>query len=210
MYAGSIGLSMPVSCYNVYRYSSINTFFLIQNLIRVVNFEILCIFLCRSYKDKTGKMRPYLEGLKPLFSSIFLMFITTVWVYLSPVDILEVEPRMFFYMMGTIFSHICCRLIVAQMSSTKCEAFDWLLFPTTALAVVSVALRPGPIFEVMAVYVLAVLSTLTQIHYGVYIVRQMCRHFRIDCFKIKDKTNSDWLLADSAWILWRITTVHHF
>ena len=73
-------------------------------------------------------------------------------------------------MMGTVFSHICCRLIVAQMSNTRCEGFDWLLFPTTGLTLVALIFRPGLNFEVPAVYTLAILSTLAQIHYGVCVV----------------------------------------
>ena len=115
-------------------------------------------------------MRPFLEAARPLFSPIILMIVTTSWVFMSPSDILEIEPRMFFYMVGTVFSHMCCRLIVAQMSSTRCDAFDWLLFPTTGLALVSLVLRPGAAFEVLSVYVLALISTITQIHYGVFVV----------------------------------------
>lgn len=116
-------------------------------------------------------MRPFLEASRPLFSTTILMVVTTIWVFGSPGDILSKEPRTFFYMMGTVFSHMCCRLIVAQMSSTRCEGFDWLLFPTSGLALVSLIFRPGLYFEVIAVYTLAVLSTLAQIHYGVCVVR---------------------------------------
>jgi len=161
LYAGSVGLSMPVAIYNVQK----------------------------GYREGTGKMRPFLEAARPLYSPIILMAVTTSWVLLSPVNILESEPRAFFYMMGTVFSHMCCRLIVAQMSSTRCEGFDWLLFPTTALTLASLILRPGHTFEVTAVYVLAILSTLAQIHYGVCVVRQMCRHFHIDCFRIKERND---------------------
>jgi len=161
LYAGSIGLSMPVSCYNVYI----------------------------AYRDKTGKNRPILEAMRPLYSSVLLMLFSSVWIYASPSDILALQPRIFFFMIGTIFSHICCRLIVAQMSNTRCEAFDWLLFPTFALSFASIVMQPGAAFEVCAVYVLAILATLTQIHYGVCVVRQMCRHFHIDCFRIKDRSD---------------------
>jgi len=161
LYAGSVGLSMPVACYNVYV----------------------------GYRNGTGKMRPFFEMMRPLYSSIYLMVITTLWILLSPSDILDMQPRMFFYMVGTVFSHICCRLIVAQMSSTRCEAFNWTLFPVTALALVSIVMRPGQGFETAAVYVLAILSTLTQLHYGFCIVRQMCRHFNIECFRIKDRSD---------------------
>src|SRR4051812_28989918 len=100
-------------------------------------------FNYRSYKDGTGKMRPMGEASRPLYSSFYLLLITILWIYLSPSDIIFNETRCFFYMMGTVFSHICCRLIVAQMSSTRCEGLNWLLFPITALCAVSVILRPG-------------------------------------------------------------------
>lgn len=116
-------------------------------------------------------MRPYLEMLRPLYSTFYLMFLTSFWVFLSPSDILHQQPRMFFYMVGTIFSHICCRLIVAQMSTTRCEGFNWTLFPITALTVVSLVFKPGIEFETASVYALATLSTLAQIHYGVCVVR---------------------------------------
>lgn len=132
--------------------------------------NLICIWFSSGYRRGTGKMRPFFEMLRPLYSSMFLMAVTTFWISLSPSDILELQPRMFFYMVGTVFSHICCRLIVAQMSSTRCEAFNWTLFPVTALALVSVLLRPGMSFETAAVYILAILSTLAQIHYGVCIV----------------------------------------
>jgi len=115
-------------------------------------------------------MRPFFEAARPLFSPVILMIVTTCWVFLSPADILEIEPRMFFYMVGTIFSHMCCTLIVAQMSSTRCEGFDWLLFPITSLTAVSLLLRPGATFELLSVYVLALVATIAQIHYGVFVV----------------------------------------
>jgi len=130
----------------------------------------ICVLTNRAYKNGTGKMRPALEMLRPLYSSVYLMILTIIWVFLSPSDILTHQPRMFFYMVGTVFSHICCRLIVAQMSNTRCDGFDWLLFPVTALVAVSTILQPGLIFETTAVYTLVVISTLAQIHYGVCIV----------------------------------------
>lgn len=115
-------------------------------------------------------MRPFFEMLRPLYSTCYLMIVTILWVYLSPSDILMHQPRMFFYMVGTVFSHICCKLIVAQMSTTRCEGFNWTLFPITALAGASLIFQPGLGFETAAVYALAVLSTLAQIHYGVCVV----------------------------------------
>merc|ERR550525_825180 len=42
-----------------------------------------------------------------------------VWVCFSPNNILDQDPRCMFYLTGTVFSNICCRLIIAQMSNTR-------------------------------------------------------------------------------------------
>lgn len=115
-------------------------------------------------------MRPYIEMMRPLYSTCVLFLFTTLWVCLSPTNILLEQPRIFFYMVGTVFSHICCKLIVAQMSTTRCEGFNWLLFPITALSMTSIIFQPGLAFETVAVYTLAILSTLAQCHYGVCVV----------------------------------------
>lgn len=55
-------------------------------------------------------MRPFLEAAKPLYPLIGLFFISTIWAYLSPNNILEHDPRIFFMITGTIFSNFSVRI----------------------------------------------------------------------------------------------------
>ena len=70
------------------------------------------------------------------------MLLFFIWVCWSPNDILELDTRCMFYLTGTVFANICCKLIIAQMSNTRSELFSVILLPTLA-AVVLVLVVPG-------------------------------------------------------------------
>lgn len=70
-----------------------------------------------------------------------------------------------------------CRLIVAQMSDTRADAWNhllWLILIVTSLAVAPLdrynLLILEPHVEQVLVYFLTSVATLTQIHYGVGVV----------------------------------------
>ncbi|XP_063698693.1 ethanolaminephosphotransferase 1 isoform X2 [Culicoides brevitarsis] len=143
------------------------------------------------YKNKTGKMRPFWEAARPLMPLSYLIFITTIWAFFSVNEIIMDQPRLFFILTGTLFSNICCRLIVAQMSDTVTERFNALLYPTTLCVIVScfpyALLNLQPItleVERWIIYVLTGFVTLAHIHYGAGVVCEMCDHFKIRCFKV--------------------------
>lgn len=148
------------------------------------NLPIVFLNIHKSYQDKTGYMRPFNEAIRPLIPVTVLFTMTLFWVRMSPSDILEQDPRAIFLIVSTIFSNICCRLIVAQMSSTRCEAFNWFFIPTSLVIIISLLIKSA-IIELVLTYVLLVFVTIAHIHYGTCIVRQMCRHFNINCFSIK-------------------------
>ncbi|XP_049788920.1 ethanolaminephosphotransferase 1-like [Schistocerca nitens] len=151
----------------------------------VSNFPVCLWNVYKSYRDGTGKMRPFTEAVRPLVPVLYFLTLCTLWVLKSPGDIINTDPRSVYLVTGTIFSNICCRLIVAQMSSTRCEIFNWLLLPASAVVALTLVL-PVPLnVELGLVYSLTVLATCAHIHYGTCVVRQMCRHFRINCFQIK-------------------------
>ncbi|XP_055693042.1 ethanolaminephosphotransferase 1 [Lutzomyia longipalpis] len=134
-----------------------------------------------SYRSKTGKMRPPLEALRPLlpFATFFVIFM--VWVHKSPTNIMEREPRGLFLLSGTIFSNISCRLIVAQMSSTRCEAVHWM----TPIFVAGILLGMSfPSLELLILYALCVGTTLSHWHYGSRVVQQLCHKFNRVCFGV--------------------------
>lgn len=158
----------------------------------VTNYPIIIKNIYLSYKNKTGKMRSPAEALRPLAPLAALFVLTTVWVTFSHNRILDLEPRVFFLMYGTIFSNISCRLIVAQMSDTRMDGWNFLLYPL--LFATLVFTFPNSVlhldnlsayWEVRIVYALTAFVTITQIHYGQGVVREMCAHFKINCFTIK-------------------------
>lgn len=158
MYAGSLGTSLPMSFWNIYK----------------------------SYRDKSGKMLGLWEAMRPLFTPLVFFAMGTAWVYQSDSDIINKDPRLYLFMIGTIFANVNCRLIVSQMSNTQCELMNWLMFPL-ALCLVIVVVFPS--LEMATLLFMSGVATIAHIHYGVYVVRQMCEHFHIMCFSIKDRAD---------------------
>ncbi|XP_076055539.1 ethanolaminephosphotransferase 1-like [Oratosquilla oratoria] len=156
MYAGSLASSLPMSFWNIYK----------------------------SYRDGSGKMLGVQEAIRPLVTPLVFFAITTGWVVYSPNDIINYDPRALVFLVGSIFANMNCRLIVSQMSNTRCELVNWLLIPLSiGVAIIAAA----PSLEIIILIILSVIACLAHIHYGVCVVRQMCDHFRIKCFTIKDR-----------------------
>jgi len=162
LYGGCFGVALPVTLRNIYR----------------------------SYRDGTGKMRPFLEAIRPMVSILIAMVLCLVWALASPNQVLQRDTRIFFYVTGTLCANLSCRLIVAQMSSTRCELINMFIYPLFGV-VCSSLLIPGlpEEAEMFMLYLLAVGFTLFHIHYGVCVVHQMANHLRIDAFSIKDHGN---------------------
>lgn len=62
--------------------------------------------LCRAYRSNTLKHSSVYEALLPFFSPILLFILATLWVILSPSNILELQPRIFYLMVGTAFANV--------------------------------------------------------------------------------------------------------
>ncbi|TMW53736.1 hypothetical protein DOY81_001204 [Sarcophaga bullata] len=147
-----------------------------------------------SYKNKTGKMRPFMEAARPMFAFLWLFVITTIWVLFSRNQILDLEPRIMFILFGTLFSNIACRLIVAQMSDTRCDGFNILMWPLVATVAASCFPWYNEVlgFEIAAdterwiMQGLTIFVTIAHLHYGQGVVREMCHHFKLRCFKVRD------------------------
>ncbi|XP_046962744.1 ethanolaminephosphotransferase 1-like [Vanessa cardui] len=141
----------------------------------------------KSYRDGTGKMRPFMEAVRPLVPLVFFFCLSTIWALYSPTDILSRSPRLFYVLTGTIFSNINCRLIVSQMSDTRCEAFNGLLVPYALALCAVLGLRVSPASELLLLLALTAAASLAHINYGTRVVQEMCEHFKISCFRIKPK-----------------------
>ena len=104
----------------------------------------------------TGKNRSLSEALRPLVSTMVAMVMFFIWVLASPNDILDLDPRCMFYLTGTVFSNICCRLIIAQMSNTRMELLSGILAPSL-VAILLALIIPG-ISAASELYIMYTLS----------------------------------------------------
>lgn len=68
---------------------------------------IIIMNIYKSYKNKTGKMRPFLEAVRPLMPFVGFFIITSIWVLFSNNKISNLEPRCLFVIFGTVFSNFC-------------------------------------------------------------------------------------------------------
>ncbi|XP_063363203.1 ethanolaminephosphotransferase 1 [Cydia amplana] len=140
----------------------------------------------KSYRDGTGKMRSLNEALRPLYPVAVFFAVSSLWALRSPSDIVDRAPRLFYILTGTIFSNINCRLIVAQMSGTRCSAWNALLLPYTVCCVASLTIL-SPAAELYVLIALTAACTVAHVYYGTRVVQEMCEHFKINCFHIKPK-----------------------
>lgn len=156
VHMGFLGLTIPTTLYNIYK----------------------------SYRDKTGKMRCFKEAMRPLVSSLSLFILLILWATFSKYQIMEKHPRLFMWTTGTAFSNIACRLIVAQMSNTRCELFNPLLAPLSAIVGYVIFLRPG-YMEMWLLWMYCTLATTVHLFYGIFVVRKLAEFFRINVFSLK-------------------------
>lgn len=139
----------------------------------------------KSYKDKTGKMRSFVECVRPLVPLALFLLVSVLWAHYSPNKIVERDSRAVYLLTGTIFSNISCRLIVSQMSSSTSETFHWMTPILAAGFGVSLLI---PRLERFILYSFLILSSLAHWHYGTVVVQQMCVHFNRVCFGVGKRT----------------------
>lgn len=145
-------------------------------------------------------MRPILEAVRPLFAFLWLFVITLIWSLYSRNGIINLEPRILFLLFGTLFSNIAVsaiptskkrplnssflqsRLIVAQMSDTRCDAFNILMWPLVATVAISCfpwykqlwGVDIAADTERWIVQALTIFVTIAHIHYGQGVVSCEC------------------------------------
>ncbi len=75
--------------------------------------------------------------------------------------------------MNSIF--VKCRLIVAQMTSTRCEIFNWIFIPLTTVVAIIALTSINALHEVYLLYFMALLVTLGHVHYGICMVNTITK-----------------------------------
>ncbi|XP_077567166.1 ethanolaminephosphotransferase 1 [Stigmatopora nigra] len=142
----------------------------------------------KAYRSNTLKHSSLYEAFLPFLSPVLLFILSTIWVLLSPSDVLELQPRLYYLMLGTAFANVTCKLIVCQMSNTRCQPLSWLLLPMVGVVTLAVSgLAPD---ETMLLYLWTAAVLLAHVHYGVSVVNQLSCHFGIRAFSLK-KPNID-------------------
>lgn len=68
-------------------------------------------------------MRPFGEAIRPMISLLSLFIISTIWVLASPNSIVNMEPRMFIVLSGTIFSNINVSLSIGFIMNAANDFF---------------------------------------------------------------------------------------
>ncbi|KAK6055621.1 hypothetical protein COOONC_06872, partial [Cooperia oncophora] len=120
--------------------------------------------------DKTFKQKSLCEAVRPVFPCVMLFAVSVAWAVLSRTDVCRTDPRTFFFAMGTVFSNIACRLIIAQMSSHRSEVLNVLLAIYTFVAVISVLI---PSVELIVLRVSNAVIVLLHMHYGICVVSNL-------------------------------------
>ncbi|XP_068788867.1 ethanolaminephosphotransferase 1 isoform X4 [Struthio camelus] len=85
----------------------------------------------RAHLKKTLKNGSLYEGLLPLVSPLLLFVLLTVWVVLSPGNILAKQPRLFLWMVGVAFSNVITTKCSPHFST--CQYLELLMALTTYL-----------------------------------------------------------------------------
>uniref|UniRef100_A0A8R1DN16 Ethanolaminephosphotransferase 1 n=1 Tax=Caenorhabditis japonica TaxID=281687 RepID=A0A8R1DN16_CAEJA len=151
-----------------------------------IGFYICCILslIASAYNvHKTEKLKQssLLAGVRPVWPVLVLFASCIFWAVKSPTNVIDEDPRFFFFCMGTVFSNITCRLIIAQMASTVCDIYNL----TLGIYLTSIALSfYSPLHEILILRVSTLIILALHIHYGVCVVRQLCRHFNIYAFDV--------------------------
>uniref|UniRef100_A0A8C5Q7E0 Ethanolaminephosphotransferase 1 n=1 Tax=Leptobrachium leishanense TaxID=445787 RepID=A0A8C5Q7E0_9ANUR len=140
----------------------------------------------QGYKQKTLLKPSLYEGLLPLFSASLLCVLLGVWVAYSPCGILEKQPRLFLWMVGITFSNFTCRVIISQMTNTRCEVLHWMLFPLLLAVGAAVSGLLGSMEE-MTFIIFTLCATAAHIHYGVCVGKQLSEHLNIYVFSLKKR-----------------------
>ncbi|UMM11566.1 hypothetical protein L5515_000786 [Caenorhabditis briggsae] len=151
-----------------------------------IGFYLCCLMslIASAYNvNKAEKLKQptLLAGVRPAWPVLILFASSIFWAVKSPTNVIDADPRFFFFCMGTVFSNITCRLIIAQMASTVCDIYNLTLgiyLATIALAFYS------PAHELLILRLSTLVITALHLHYGICVVRQLCRHFKIYAFDV--------------------------
>lgn len=143
--------------------------------------------LFRSYRTGTGYNRTFYEAIRPLISPGLLFISSTWWGVASPHLIMHKQSRIFFSAVGATFSNIAvsvakrfasvylrvqCRLVVAQMTSTRSDGFNTLLYLFVPIQLLSVYGALTQRMELLLLFLFNLVAIVAHLHYAICVVRR--------------------------------------
>lgn len=139
-----------------------------------------------AYRDGTGHNLSFYESIRGLLPSTLLFTLFAVWMHKSSYGIVSHAPRLFYSAMGTAFSNSTCRLIVNCMSYTRCEAFNWLLWPLFGIVGAVLTFNLG-VVELYLLWAYAIFVLVAHLHYATCVVQQLADHLNIYVFSVEKR-----------------------
>lgn len=121
------------------------------------------------------------ESIQPLISLGSITALHVLYGYLAVDNVVETQLKLYVVSYGILYANVNCRLIVAQMSGGLCERFNMLAYPLVPMIILS-RLRIASDLTLLLGYV--IFLTLAHLHYGVNVVRQLCEHLNVYCFRV--------------------------
>lgn len=109
--ACSFTVTLPMSLYNVLKWVDLSphctlmfefVFFLSTALWASSSF----LLFPRAYRSNSLKHHSLYEAFLPFLSPVLLFVLSTIWTEFSPSNIMDLQPRMFYLMVGTAFANV--------------------------------------------------------------------------------------------------------
>ncbi|TGZ76047.1 hypothetical protein CRM22_000040 [Opisthorchis felineus] len=132
--------------------------------------------------------RGYMEAFRPTIPMATLMIMSTIWVFLSPSDIMSRQPRLFLYGLCTVGSNVCCHLIMAQLCKIRAPFLNWLVVVYSCFALTLCAFRFNGwalSLELPALALLCLVVTIEHVHYAYKVVSEISVALNIPVFRLK-------------------------
>lgn len=136
-------------------------------------------------KMATGahKYKTFPEMMRPWVSYLLLNFFLCSFPFFCREAYLS-NVRVWTIAYGFSFSNVVCRLMMNQMSCTRCELIEPPIKPMAVMWLLAVILRVAPA-TVLLVY--SVVAAVSFVHFAYVVINDMCDHYNICAFSITSK-----------------------
>lgn len=177
------GFMTPVGLKNFFADNIIPLNYLMYILLplgMVGSLGLSCVNVHLAVKAGTHKQSSWSEMLRPWVSYAILNFLFCSFPVFCSETFLT-HPRIWTIAYGFTFSNVVCRLMINQMSSTRCNLIEPPLIPLFLMWFLSVVLRINPATLLTLYTVFAVCSFF---HYAINVINDLCDHLNICAFSI--------------------------